>query len=57
MKPDKTNIDSYEYFVLGNSRKLEMTRMLKVTIPMQVHIDRRESSFRFALKKKAQFYL
>jgi len=32
MKPDKIRIDTFEYFVLGNSENLKMTRMLKVTV-------------------------
>ena len=39
MKPDKTRIDSYEYFVLGDSNNLKMTQMLKVTVSRYISIS------------------
>ena len=39
MKPDKTRLDSYEYFVLGDSNNLKMTRMLKLTISRYISIS------------------
>ena len=50
MKPDKTRIDSYEYFVLGNSENLKMTHMLKATISRYIRI-REIFLSRFVLKK------
>jgi len=39
MKPDKTRIDSYEYFVLGDSNNLKMTQMMKVTVSRYISIS------------------
>ena len=50
MKPDKTLIDTYEYFVLGNSENLKMTRMLKVAISRYILIGE-ILLFRFVLTK------